>query len=452
MIVDIKMANEKHIKKFTASDIEKYHKGLLSPGEMHAMEKASLEDSFLAEAMEGYAVEGVHAETDMQELQERLANRISQNKVLPIGTSTKKFPLLKIAAMLVFILGAGFLVYQMGIFNRQDSIAKTETTKVDDRANENAIAPDSSVQAQPPSTTEEKNENSQQDLTKNNKATTKPPVLTEEKTIPNSPTIVAAKKPDANGADEMAVVSAEPSSVPATMERKEVMNKGKAMQKMPVKKVKAARTRSFNADDKKVLAGKTQNNYIKMLRGRVVDNQLRGVPFANIKNLDNKAVTYSDAKGYFDIPASDSANDLRVRSVGFVENNARLSNSHQASQIILQSTTTLSNRSRDIKRRSVLARSNNAASNINESIPKDGWDNYDNYIVNNIQVPANYDKANDAEVLLSFTVNKYGTPENIIIEKSVSADCDREAVRLVTVGPKWTFINENLRTTISIPF
>ncbi|HQU57306.1 MAG TPA: hypothetical protein PLG88_07735, partial [Chitinophagaceae bacterium] len=98
MIVDIKMANEKHIKKFTASDIEKYHKGLLSPGEMHAMEKASLEDSFLAEAMEGYAVEGVHAETDMQELQERLANRISQNKVLPIGTSTKKFPLLKIAA------------------------------------------------------------------------------------------------------------------------------------------------------------------------------------------------------------------------------------------------------------------------------------------------------------------------------------------------------------------
>ena len=34
-------------------DIEKYKKGELTAGEMHALEKRSLHDSFLADALEG---------------------------------------------------------------------------------------------------------------------------------------------------------------------------------------------------------------------------------------------------------------------------------------------------------------------------------------------------------------------------------------------------------------
>ena len=39
---------------YTAGDIEQYLAGKLSPRQMHAMEKAALDDPFLAEAMEGY--------------------------------------------------------------------------------------------------------------------------------------------------------------------------------------------------------------------------------------------------------------------------------------------------------------------------------------------------------------------------------------------------------------
>jgi hypothetical protein len=45
---------KKHII-YTAEDILEYLSGKLSPSEMHAMEKAALDDPFLAEAMEGYA-------------------------------------------------------------------------------------------------------------------------------------------------------------------------------------------------------------------------------------------------------------------------------------------------------------------------------------------------------------------------------------------------------------
>jgi hypothetical protein len=41
---------------FTAENLIRYHRGELSPKEMHQLEKAALEDAFLAEALEGYAL------------------------------------------------------------------------------------------------------------------------------------------------------------------------------------------------------------------------------------------------------------------------------------------------------------------------------------------------------------------------------------------------------------
>ena len=41
---------------FTAEDMIRYHRGELSPKEMHLLEKAALDDAFLAEALDGYAM------------------------------------------------------------------------------------------------------------------------------------------------------------------------------------------------------------------------------------------------------------------------------------------------------------------------------------------------------------------------------------------------------------
>jgi hypothetical protein len=47
------MPDTKHII-YSAEDIHRYFSGKMNASEMHAMEKASLEDALLAEAMEGY--------------------------------------------------------------------------------------------------------------------------------------------------------------------------------------------------------------------------------------------------------------------------------------------------------------------------------------------------------------------------------------------------------------
>ena len=48
------MPENNNIQNYSAADIERYHKGQLTPEEMHAMEKAALDDPFLADAIEGY--------------------------------------------------------------------------------------------------------------------------------------------------------------------------------------------------------------------------------------------------------------------------------------------------------------------------------------------------------------------------------------------------------------
>src|SRR5688572_12716143 len=128
------MANDNNIKKFTAADIEKYHKGLLSAKERHALEKAALDDPFLADALEGYAVSDLNVNADIAELKSRLAKRTQEeeNKVVPIATVKKtSFSWWKVAAMIILVAGAGLIVYQLGFTNKKNDIAQTVTKEAD---------------------------------------------------------------------------------------------------------------------------------------------------------------------------------------------------------------------------------------------------------------------------------------------------------------------------------
>src|SRR5439155_18288995 len=78
-------------KNFTAADIERYHKGLLSPEEMHAVEKAALDDPFLADALEGYGGASTNAAADLSELEKKLQQRISESEEISIAPIRNSF-------------------------------------------------------------------------------------------------------------------------------------------------------------------------------------------------------------------------------------------------------------------------------------------------------------------------------------------------------------------------
>ncbi|MBK5271980.1 MAG: hypothetical protein JJE22_13285, partial [Bacteroidia bacterium] len=125
--------NKNHIK-FTAIDIEKYHKGQLSAKERHDLEKAALDDPFLADALEGYAVTGVDISADVTELKKRLSERVREAKIIPISSvrSRSSFPWLKIAAIIILMGGAGLLTYQFVFNSKSKDIAQVDSKKLEE--------------------------------------------------------------------------------------------------------------------------------------------------------------------------------------------------------------------------------------------------------------------------------------------------------------------------------
>src|SRR5690242_14877526 len=94
---------------FTATDIDRYHSGKMSAAERHALEKAALDDPFLADALEGYALTSTPS-ADLATIQSRLDERTTRNRVVPFY---RRYKWLSAAAILLIIAGAGWLVYSI---------------------------------------------------------------------------------------------------------------------------------------------------------------------------------------------------------------------------------------------------------------------------------------------------------------------------------------------------
>jgi hypothetical protein len=128
------MATDNNIKQFTAADIEKYHRGLLSNKERHDLEKAAMDDPFLADALEGYAAAGVNAGNDIAELKKRLFEKVEDTKVIPLKAAPRNsFRTLRAAILVAFVAGASYLIYQFGFNKKHGEIAQAEPAKKDYR-------------------------------------------------------------------------------------------------------------------------------------------------------------------------------------------------------------------------------------------------------------------------------------------------------------------------------
>jgi hypothetical protein len=68
-------------KIYTAADFASYHAGTMLAYDMHALEKAALEDPFLSDALEGY----VHTNTaivDVETIKGKLSSKENETKFL----------------------------------------------------------------------------------------------------------------------------------------------------------------------------------------------------------------------------------------------------------------------------------------------------------------------------------------------------------------------------------
>jgi len=458
------MSTGNNIKKYTAADIENYHRGLLSSKERNDLEKAALEDPFLADAIEGYTTEGVPIKEDLADLKKRLHEKLVGPKEIPeIPKRSQPFPILRIAAILILLLGSGLLVYKFGFNRPKQEIAKAEPIK-----NNNEAAKDSA----------------------DNKTTsTQPKVINstnESAAIPgeesdsyrikkeNGSTGIAADqhaelystnpgKVDDSKADKTNKSPSLEPAAPVVLEKNEqaISSDMQAKNYETADGKKEMQVKSVAGNDKQgsgILKTKELSNarLYNVFQGRITDSANIGIPFANVMNIDDKVATYSDANGYFNLTNPDSILNVQVRSIGFLNDTVTLQYTIASNKIIMkEDKKTISPYVINKGQTQPPKRNRDASQVFEEPEPADGWVNYDAYMLNNLKIPDEFEKKSlpHSTVKVSFEVNSLGMPVNFRIEKSLCAACDKEAIRLIKDGPKWKPNSQKKgRTTVAINF
>ncbi|MBI1782133.1 MAG: TonB family protein [Sphingobacteriales bacterium] len=421
-------ADNKHIN-YNANDIQRYLQGKMTPQEMHALERAALDDEFLMKK----------------------------------GGWKQWY---RIAAALFILLGSAAIIYKYIFTNKpgeiQSVVAKQETKKEATQSADSIIQPNKS--SSEIATTE-----------------TKPPVTFKEKEATtktfDSNVVAINKVPAKEKADDKALAKDEEVVVPKKAEEAKTVILDKETQVSANYKFSQDKKAKASTNLQGVVAApataridtrfKTQNKNNQGLaenlnqnifKGRVVNANNEPLPFTKISILNDsfKIGTYADAKGYFNFISLDTILPVEAKSIGYsnqtgvlksgllANNKLVLSeNSQPEADIVIKS-----NRVDRVKSlRDLLKDTSKLAE------PEDGWGNYATYMANNLELP-NGIKINSQHgtVELSFTIDKNGVPQNINIDKSYGKQVDAEAIRLVKDGPKWKSKNRNKKGKVVVVF
>lgn len=380
----------------------------MTPAEMHAFEKAMMDDPMLSDAVDGYRDSGTAAHQQVS----TLAQELKSAPAKVVKGSFRQW--MQIAAVLVVLLSAAVVLYRI-FYVRPLSENKTFTVVKE-------------TDQQPSSPTTETKVDTQ------TVAVNDAPVIIN--TTPPRPVIIppAAKttKP---------VLLQEPAASPNSKDQATVAVP-------PVTTEANVQTTTKEPVKQEGMAQRQSNEMLKLNKftGRVVDENNNPLPFANITEKNSGVGTYADVNGNFVLLSSDTILNVQTRSLGYLGTTALLKgNSNQ--KIVLKDEAVVANAptketlyERSKKR---LESENSDTTDEVMAEPVDGWSNYNTYVYNNQRNAGpdagftNRKQQATKEVQLSFDVNPDGTITNIKVLESNCKSCNQEAIRLLKEGPRW---------------
>lgn len=445
------MPTDNNIKNYSAADIEKYWNGKLSASEMHAIEKAAMDDPFLADALEGYKNAG-SAQTELDSLVVKLDARVKSPAPV-IYLKRTRSTWLRVAAAVIIICGMGLLAEQIVFKKRESPLA--ESKNIDNAKSEIAIdnkqieqdSINSNVGSTPDDTSKLKTDHNVPE--KPEKGIVSSYARTD--TLKSDDRLVGDLKSKEEKKDVVSSIS--PAIInegkkEATLDKdadKEKKNTDSAYLSFKNPSPQAKANQAFAESNKKQAVLLSNGfNY------RVVDAQNNPVPFANVMNTRDNVGTYTDIRGMFNLLSSDSVLNVQVKSLGYNSSNYKLVPSKLPGDIVL----TEDNNARQ----QVLANNRKVISSIPRKDsaeleePEVGWGYYNTYVANNIKIPNNIrNKNSSSEVELSFDIDKTGQPINIKVTRSSQCkECDEEAIRLLKEGPKWKRKGKKSKGSVTI--
>jgi TonB family protein len=388
---------------FTVSDIERYYSGKMSPEEKHALEKAALDDPFLADALEGYAFTSTPF-TDLVKIQSRLDEKLNNNKVVPVF---QKYKWLSVAAILLVIAGAGWFAYDLSTAKRGSAVAVQNEKKTEKNSEflrpEQQISTDS-VANTTTSVYSDATEQQQDGKNQKDKVVVNKNAITQ-KTGEGLVSNATAKKNFDNNKEES------------------YSNSGRRLLTQNEAETNNPRVSTVQPRD--------------MARNNAISPDTRSNNIAN-NNIGREQGYYKDI----------SSNNAPVKLRGVNQNDTINIVLHPLPKDSLQSMQEVVI-GYGIQKKSI---EKYPKVTIDTLEPAEGFVKFDDYVINNLKMPEELKtKTISGEVQLSFDVDKEGQPINITVVKSLCEKCDEEAIRLLKEGPKWKK-KKNKKGKITIKF
>jgi carboxypeptidase-like protein len=454
--------DSKNIKQFSSADIQKYLQGKLSAAEMHTMEKAAMDDPFLADAIEGMQ-NNLSFTNDIEELKKRLAERVEEkNKIISISPNRLWW---RVAAAVVVLLGTTGLMYNY--FGRssfsKENIAATrqEAIVADSIVQQNKLLPSAS----------QADTAGKSDITENEKPVKKIIAGNEEKQVASAKKESKKNKANKDASDDI------------TFNKKEIKQK----EYEPVLQTDSVKT---NIDSS--LKNITVNNppppsnsiaiegkaagisiqrdkakYQNSFSGKVIDANRQPIIGASVLLKNKRTGVTTDNNGAFKLNTNDkdSLINVVVNSVGFNAASTTLSSNNASANVIeLQPASNALNEvvvvGYGIQKKDSTEDDDTTDAPLKfsqkvksqKAIPATGWRQYDNYLDSNKKITT-ADSTIKGKEVVSFTVNKKGDRSDFKIEQSLSPAHDAEAIRLVKEGPAWKLLKgKKARATLIIQF
>lgn len=447
--------NPKNNNQYTAADIQRYLNGQMSAEEMHAMETAALDDPFLSDAIEGYET-ALKSETQeaisfqLQQLNRELQAKVKKPaRVVPLYQST--WWKISAAAAVLLIVTVALINNWMGSEKTAEPILavtekrQTDTAITPDLQENARAAPERETLTQPvpnktqstPQAASEPNRLSKTAIPPGNDAAGL--LSDEKKTEPK------LKNEEISSDTSVALYSAaekakQDASVHTPVAGKENSEQKKDIASVGITEASSRRNNQLSAQ---------LNNF----SGRVVDQNNNPLPYASVQIMQNKSSVVTDQSGNFNFATPDTVVDVQVALLGFEQRNFRLQNNLTSNKLVLEPNkqnmdeVVVSGYGSERKKAGA-----KTTVKVQGAVPVIGWIDYEKYLESNKQPPAS-NPLLKGESVISFTIKNPGGISDFTIEKSLSADHDKEATRLIREGPAWKILHgRKARITVIVKF
>ena len=412
-----------------------YIRGLRKGKEAHRLERESMQDPFLADAMDGYSqVEGNH-EQRIEKLRMQVSAHSAKNKNTRAITWS-------IAACLA--IGFGISSYFLFLKKSMTDEVFIAKESVSSKLAEPAAPPTPAIPATPtvPATP-------QKEIAL---ATTK--VKTDSTPISE----ITARQADKKDMIAKIQATSQPQQgvpVATVPVMEEVSEETAALQEV------VATMDTFESEsDKKMKLAKVatilpQKN---MIKGRVTDEKGEPLIGASVTYKGTNIGTITNMNGEFSLVKKDDKKRLTAEYIGYDPVEIRVDTSRtmliamNENKQALNEVVVVGYGAKKNKKSTTLGSVVKVEEQAEKEItpqPVIGKRSYQKYLKENLVRPADEKCAQvKGKVVLTFLVNKEGRPFYIKVKESLCESADKEAIRLIQEGPDWIYGNKLVEVTV----